>query len=342
MIRLTSLFLVLVFSACGGSATATKSGKERSKKDGPSPAKIGEGFVTSSALGVKKRYRIFFPQNYETGTARYPVVYLLHGLGGNEDSWDKMGLLAVAKAEKLEAIVVMPDGDDGFYVNWATPTEDYDECRSGVAPFEPKAVMESYCVRQRDYESYLIDDLVPHIDNTYRTIPDRAKRAMAGVSMGGYGALYLAFKRPDLFGAAASHSGIVSLLYEGPYPYKKGKARLSRKPKKRIKDLGPDFGRHLGKAFGTDLKNWRSHDPTSMVTSIKKETPVLVYLDCGTEDEFQLQHANLYLSELLSAAGLVNELFLGPGKHDTTFFQSRIDDSVRFLKNFFNPSAPPN
>src|SRR5262249_51544432 len=137
-------------------------------------------------------------------------------------------------------------------------------------------------------------------------------RGIAGASMGGYGALYLAFHHPDLFSAAASQSGVASLLYDGPYPYKKNKAKLSKKPKKKVKDYGSPIGEHLSRMLGLDATNWRAHDPTSMVAGLDKSQKLVIYLDCGTEDEYKLQHGNAYLDELLTAAGVEHTLYLVP------------------------------
>ena len=117
----------------------------------------------------------------------------------------------------------MPDGDDGFYTDSPTPI-DYDACmKDGTGLFVPaSAKHDARACSQRNYETYIVKDLVGEIDATYRTIATRDGARIAGLSMGGFGALELSMRHPDLFAAAASHSGVDALLYAGPYPYGTG------------------------------------------------------------------------------------------------------------------------
>jgi subtilisin family serine protease len=135
------------------------------------------------------RYRVTLPDDYGTGERRYPVLYVLHGDGGNENtSVTQLGLQEFASTQ--DVIVVTPYGGSAFFRDW----------RDGS---------------QRWEELYL-EVLVPHIDATYRTIADRAYRSVAGTSMGGYGAMLWAAHRPDLFVAAASFSGVLDITRRGP------------------------------------------------------------------------------------------------------------------------------
>ncbi|HLL24000.1 MAG TPA: alpha/beta hydrolase family protein, partial [Kofleriaceae bacterium] len=185
---------------------------------------VVEKTFASTALGVDKRVVVYLPGGYETSGKRYPVFYYLHGLGGDESNWIDGGKLdQTADALGLEAIIVMPDGDDGFYAD-AAKQVDYDACmKTGAGLFFPQRKKAETCVRASKYETYITKDLVGWVDTTYRTIATREGRAIAGLSMGGFGALQLAMRHPDLFVAAASHSGVDSLLYGGPIPYEKGK-----------------------------------------------------------------------------------------------------------------------
>ena len=134
------------------------------------------------------RYVVTLPASYATGDGRYPVLYVLHGDGGNETtSVTQLGLQGFADAE--DVIVVTPYGGSAFFRDW----------RDG----------------SQRWEHLYLDVLVPHIDATYRTVPVRGYRAVAGTSMGGYGAMLWAAHRPDLFVAAASFSGVVDLTRRG-------------------------------------------------------------------------------------------------------------------------------
>jgi S-formylglutathione hydrolase FrmB len=132
--------------------------------------------------------RLLLPAGYNAHPGRrYPVLYLLHGAVDNYTSWTAKGA-----AERLTAgyplIVVMPDGG---------PTGDYTNWYNGGAGGPP------------EWETYHIDELLPWIDRHLRTLGTRAQRAVAGLSMGGLGAMGYAARHPDLFAAAASFSGAV-------------------------------------------------------------------------------------------------------------------------------------
>ncbi|MCA1665704.1 MAG: hypothetical protein LC659_15790, partial [Myxococcales bacterium] len=180
----------------------------------PAAHAAGKGNVTdavfhSDALGVDKHYEVYLPAGYERSTKRYPVIYLLHGLGGHETDWVRYGGLAeTADAMSLPAIVVMPDGDDSFYANSATPALDYEQCLAGQRGFGSEPDMHTYCVKTANYEDYIVKDLIAHVDRTYRTIAQRRARAIGGLSMGGFGALSLGLRHRELFAAIVSHSGV--------------------------------------------------------------------------------------------------------------------------------------
>jgi S-formylglutathione hydrolase FrmB len=287
----------------------------------------------SSALGVEKSYVVYLPAGYDDQPARrWPVFYYLHGLGGNEMNWVKGGEIdKTADRLGLAAIIVMPDGDDGFYVDGVGPV-DYDACmKDGTGMFMPgHEPTRTSCVRKRDYEHYITKDLVTHVDATYRTIATKEGRAIAGLSMGGFGALQLAMRHPDLFAAAASHSGVVSLIYNGPNPYQKDKVEL-------LKDVkqwgGPDeIKRWVLGLLGTDIAHWREYDPTTLVDTLKPGTLAL-YIDCGTEDFFTLQNHAAWLHDLLLAKKIDHAFYLGPGGHDFKFWKPRVEHSLTFLRD---------
>lgn len=138
----------------------------------------------SHTLGRVSRVNILLPEGYATNRRRYPVLYLLHGFSNSYASWAADTDL-VQFARPFPLIIVMPDGDDGWYI---------DDANGG-----PK------------WEDYHIHELIPYIDRHYRTIANRSGRAIAGLSMGGFGALSYAARHPDLFIAAASFSGALDV-----------------------------------------------------------------------------------------------------------------------------------
>jgi S-formylglutathione hydrolase FrmB len=144
----------------------------------------------TSALAAPTKVRILLPANYAAMREHYyPVLYLLHGASGDQTSWTAAGQ---GEAERLTAklplIVVMPDGGrGGFYTNWFN--------NGGGGP--PR------------WEDWHIEQLIPWVDGHYRTEAVRRSRAIAGLSMGGFGAFSYASRHPDLFTAALSLSGAV-------------------------------------------------------------------------------------------------------------------------------------
>jgi S-formylglutathione hydrolase len=136
--------------------------------------------------------RIYLPPGYDVGDTRYPVVYYLHGYRGIEDSWlnrdiqDTMDEL-ISQGKIQEMVLVMPNAHNSYEGSWYA--------NSSVAG---------------NYEDYITRELAEFIDGKYRTLPQRESRAIAGGSMGGFGAMKLAIKHPDVYCAVVSHSGVLS------------------------------------------------------------------------------------------------------------------------------------
>lgn len=301
----------------------------------PTPSRVVTERLQSAALGVDKAVVVYLPRNYDAQPARrWPVFYYLHGLGGNETNWTQNGKLgAVADELDLAAIVVMPDGDDSFYVDSSFKI-DYDKCmKDGTGLFIPgQQVRETTCVRARNYETYIAKDLVGWVDSHYRTIARREGRAIAGLSMGGFGAMHLGLRHPDLFAAAASHSGAIGLLFGGPRPFAPGKTRVLTD----VSAWGASgaIGAWIRNMLSPDIERWKAHDVVELAT--KPAAPgrqVALYIDCGTEDEFFLQDNAQYVHEALTAKQVEHEFFIGPGKHDFAFWTARLPKSLAFLQH---------
>jgi S-formylglutathione hydrolase FrmB len=140
------------------------------------------------------RASVLLPDGYDRGTRRYPVVYLLHPTGGDYRIWlEPEGGAIRTVARGLDAIVVMPEAGLGFLSNWWN-----DGRRADPA-----------------WERYYLEELIPLVESRYRILPERRWHAIAGYSMGGMGALFLAGQRPGYFGTAVSLSGFVSI--QRPY-----------------------------------------------------------------------------------------------------------------------------
>ncbi len=150
----------------------------------------------SAALDRDMNYSIYFPPGYDTTSVDYPILYLLHGMWGNYLDWVNNGMesivnTAIKNETAKHMVIVMPDGLDAFYCN-------------------------NYSGGSMMYEDFFIDEFIPYIESTYRIKSNRANRAIAGLSMGGYGTTFHSFKRPEMFSAAYSMSGALDMGTSAP------------------------------------------------------------------------------------------------------------------------------
>lgn len=271
----------------------------------PAPASARRGRVEyaefeSASLGRKVRYAVSLPASYDERKARrYPVVIFLHGLNNDERSWGTEGLQA--RLEELRAsgkvgdfLVAMPYGANSFYLN----------AKGGAR-----------------YEDAVVRDFLPFVDKTYRTNPKPAARVIEGISMGGYGALLIAFKHPELFAGVAAHSA--ALFDELPAPPADGTDRRA------------GFRYALAtKLFGTppDAAYFLANNPLTLArmkaTQIKR---LKIYFDVGESDRYGFQGGNKKLDAVLTETGVRHEFHLAPGDHGWSFLNSRAEPALAFV-----------
>jgi len=149
----------------------------------------------SQTTGDEQSYRIYLPSCYDQTDRRYPVLYLLHGWPYDEAHWDSLGAGEAADAgigagTLLPFIIVLPGASEELYINT--------------------------CGGERSFEGQVINDLMPHVDSTYRTWAEREGRAIGGVSRGGVWALEIGFRHPELFAAVGAHSPALSVNMAPP------------------------------------------------------------------------------------------------------------------------------
>ena len=260
--------------------------------------------LPSAALGKDLKYAVMLPPSYKTDAKRrYAVLYFLHGMFGNEGEFERRGVAAaVARLREQgligEFIIVAPAGGNSFYLN----------AKNGVR-----------------YEDAIIQDLIPHIEKTYRAIGTREGRAIQGISMGGWGALMLAFKHPEMFSSVTTHSA--ALFAELPHPT--GNDRRSQ-----------FMLQIIGNIFGTppDEEFFRSVNPMYLAevnAAAIKKSGLKIYFDCGEQDRYGFQESNKQFDERLTKLGIAHDFHLYPGNHGWEYMISVADHSYVFLwKNF--------
>lgn len=289
--------------------------------------------VWSQSLGTRKNVVVYLPPSYGRDTARrYPVAYYLHGMYGAETDWSRAGHLPLV-ADSLaarglpEMIVVMPDGDDAW---WTTSNSlgSAADCRRDTVRREPAA---TYCVPWPHYDDYVARDLVAWVDSTFRTRADRAHRGIAGLSMGGYGAVTLALRYPEVFSAAASHSGVLSPRYVGPHPFA-GAPRYGRTEDELRAGRDPGLWRYMHPVFGRDTLAWRARDPVVLAEALRRRAPAMMpalFADVGAADPYADE--NRAFRAELARLGVPIAYHEWPGTHDWAYWRAHVGESLAWL-----------
>jgi S-formylglutathione hydrolase FrmB len=272
--------------------------------------RVEYGSLQSASIGKELKFAVQFPPSYDSDTRRrYAVLYFLHGMNGNEREFERRGVAAAIGKMREEGkigefIIVSPAGENSFYLN----------AKNGA-----------------HYEDAIIKDLIPYIEKTYRVIGTPAARSIQGISMGGWGALLLAFKHPEMFSTVTTHCA--ALVPELPHP-QAGDRR------------GQFILQLVGKLFGDppDEEYFRAANPVFVVeqnlAAIKK-SGIKIYFDCGEQDRYGFQEPNKAFDEKLTKLGLAHEFHMYPGGHGWEYMISVADHSYTFLwKNFKTDGKP--
>ena len=243
--------------------------------------------IPSKACGINIKTIVILPDKAlgENGQ-NCPVVYLLHGHSGNEMDWitKKKDLTRIADEKNI--IIVCPDGKNSWY-------------------------LDSPLKKDNQYETFISLELVSYIDKHYRTIPDRRGRAITGLSMGGHGALYNAFKHKNVFGAVGSMSGAID-----------------------IKRRGDNFGliHLLPTMAGGNTSNWGNHSVIAQITNLKNKDLAII-IDCGRDDFcFPLNEA---INKVLVEKGIEHDYIVRPGNHTWDYWINALDYHILFFCKYF-------
>ena len=228
---------------------------------------------------------VITPKDYTAQNNELPVLYLLHGAGGYFSNWFFRVPEIEQYATDYNMIIVCPDGDKtSWYID---------------SPIDSSS----------QYESYITRELVPAIDQNYRTIKKKHGRAITGLSMGGHGALYLAFRNQDIWGAAGSMSGGVNII---PFAEEWSIDEI----------LGP---------YAKNKENWETNTVVNLTHLLNGDLKII--FDCGKEDFFA--DVNRELHDKLMAEGIPHEYTVRPGKHNWDYWRNSIKYHLLYFDTFF-------
>lgn len=260
-------------------------------------SKVEEISIQSKILGIERKCNVYLPDGYND-EKKYPVLYLLHGLGGDYKTWNsKYGLrdqadMKIKSGFAVPMVIVMPDA-------------------SGVDG-DPRGKWVGYNTREGyDYESFFFDELIPEIEKRYSVYTDARHRAVSGLSMGGHGTVLFALARPEYFSSACPLSGRI----EGVPP-------TSRRTKEYIDIISSnDF-----------VKNW---DKKYSEETRQKAAQIRWYFDCGDGDN--LLDGSYDLFNLLKKQGAeCCELRVRDGIHSKWYWIDSIRDVLTFISIGFS------
>ena len=271
-----------------------------------SQGKIVESLIIhSKGLDKDVRYSIYLPSDYESSQRRYPVLYLLHGYSDDETGWAQFGEVqkianeTISKGDATQMIIVMPDAGVSWYINDAAG--------------------------KIKYEDFFINEFIPFIDSVYKTRSKKQYRAVAGLSMGGYGSFIYAMKHPDLFSAAAPLSAAIhsdNEITEMPDNLKNYKF---------IELFGIELA---GKNRLTETWNKNSVLKLAATIAVEKLNQVRYYIDCGDDD--RLVKANMELHSIFLDRNVKHEFRVRDGDHNWPYWRSSLPEVLKFISEGFH------
>src|ERR1700722_7025774 len=231
----------------------------------PATGRVECNSAPSKILARGVPYCVVLPPSFDADKTRhFPILYFLHGLGDNEQFFIHSGAWNLVedmrdKGELKDFLIATPDARSTFYIN----------ARDG----------------QERYEDFLVQEFFPYVEKHYRVAAGRANRAISGISMGGYGALYLAVRHPQLFSSVSAHS---AALIEKLPNFLAG--ALPDSPRSRV----------LGNAFGNppDPVFWQAHNPI-VIGRTANLAHLNIYFDCGDQDDFGFEAGATALDKVL-------------------------------------------
>ena len=253
--------------------------------------------LPSAILKSDRKYAIYLPSDYETSQRSYPVLYLLHGAGDDQTGWVQFGEVrhiadkAIKKGNATPMIIVMPDANTGRRGYFNDIKGDW------------------------NYEDFFFEELIPHIEKTYRVRSEKRYRAISGLSMGGGGTFMYALHRPDMFSSAAPLSA-----YIGPLSLDQAKERMGSE-----QDHAVDIQTY-----------YEHHNALSLIENMPDEHKKAIrwYIDCG-DDDF-LYEGNSLVHIAMKKNNVPHEFRIRDGGHTWTYWRESLPEVLKFVSASFH------
>ena len=284
-----SLYLIVLFSVIAESLFSQSGTVQESLK------------FDSKLVNYQVEYSVYLPPDYETSNRSYPVLYLLHGYSDDETGWIQFGeanIIAdhgIANRDFPPCIIIMPDGKVAWYVNSA----------DGKDP----------------WEDMFIKEFIPFIEKEYRIRPEKEFRAIAGLSMGGNGALLLSMHHPDLFSSCVAMSAGVFTDEEII--------------------ANDQYDQYFKNIYGEKPKNdvsehWKANSPLYLLETVEKEKlkSIRFYIDCGDDDFLYKGNSALHLK--MRDLEIPHEYRVRNGGHEWSYWRTGLFDGLKFISETFH------
>jgi enterochelin esterase-like enzyme len=278
-----ALLVLMIAATTALPAAAQPRQPEASPLAGPIWGMLRRVSFYSHALAREVPYFVYLPPGYGLSDRLYPTLYMLHGNSGSNEEWIAYGLIdevdaMIVAGEIRPLVVVLPQGDFSYWIN--------------LPPMGP------------NYGDYLLNDLVEHVDATYRVQEEPQYRAVGGLSMGATGALIAAFRNPDVFGIVGAHS-----------------PALPEEGQRYFLGMGRDFGQR---------------DPITQAMRRQQLDELAIWIDVGDEDDWLARAEELHW--ILDEREILHEWQVFPGEHWGGYWSEHIPDYLLFYDSALHPA----
>lgn len=259
----------------------------------------------SKIVSYPVKYSVYLPSDYQTSQRNYPVMYLLHGYSDDETGWIQFGEVneiadkGIAEGAFPACIIIIPDGKVSWYCNSADGKD--------------------------RWEDMFVKELIPYVEKEYRIRAKKEFRAIAGLSMGGYGALGLSMRNPDLFSTCVA-------LSSGTFSDEEITTQADKQYEMFFKNI---YGDNLkGEARITEA--WKSNSPLHLVETVQAEKlkGIRFYIDCGDDDFLYMGNSLLHIA--MRKQNIPHEYRVRNGSHEWSYWRTGIYDGLKFIGEKFH------